>query len=68
MKSDRYLKSVLTVIALALVVIAVNTSLPLANAQMPAVYHSTICNSTPSGQVADCAVVVNGRLLVNIGN
>ena len=65
MHSDRYLKSVLTVIAAALVVIAFNMTLPVANAQAPAVYHSSICNSTAPGVAGDCAVIVNGRLLVS---
>lgn len=64
MKADFYTKSVLTVIALSLLVIAVQLSVPNANAQIYTTGHMSVCSPSVAGEPLQCAHVVNGRLLV----
>lgn len=64
MKTDIYTKSVLTVIAISLMVIAVQLTVPNANAQIYTTGHMSVCSPSVVGEPLQCAQVVNGKLLV----
>lgn len=64
MKFDFYTKTILTVIALSLLAIAVQLTMPNANAQIYTTGHMSVCNPSVAGEPLQCAQVVDGKLLV----
>jgi len=64
MNSDLYTKSILTVIAVSLLVIAAQLSMPNANAQIYTTSHMSVCSPSVAGEPLQCAQVLNGKLLV----
>lgn len=64
MKTDTYTKSVLTLIAISLLVIAAQLSMPNANAQIYTTSHVSICSPSVAGEPLKCAQVIDGKLLV----